>query len=201
MWFSSIRDIKYSHGGTVLNIGNWYQNDTMASPSYPSPDSIDASPALLGVLQDLHAQAAAEEAYVSTKGPAASAIDKFVALDPDKCAAVYLLLRSTGARHVVEAGTSFGLSTIYLALAVGQNAGGDPHHRGRVIATEHEAAKAVRAREHWKRAGAEVEPFIELREGDILQTLKSGLPEEVDFLLLDSTHSTVTLAPFAGLLY
>ncbi|KAF3762658.1 S-adenosyl-L-methionine-dependent methyltransferase [Cryphonectria parasitica EP155] len=152
--------------------------------SYPSIQSIQASPELLRTLQDLHAQALAEEAYVSTSGPASLAVDKFVALDPDKCAAVYLLLRSTGARHVVEAGTSFGLSTIYLALAVGQNVGGDAS-KGRVVATEHEASKARQARAHWARAGAEVEPFVELREGDLLETLKSDLPDEVDFLLLD----------------
>lgn len=170
-----------------------------ATATFPSLQSIDASPELLEVLRALHAEAAAEEPYVSTAaGPASasssSAADKFVALDPDKCAAAYLLLRAAGARTVVEAGTSFGLSTIYLALAVGQNAaGGDagpgPCGRGRVIATENEAAKARRARRHWALAGAEVEPFVELREGDILQTLGRDLPDEVDFLLLDSTCS------------
>ena len=94
---------------------------------------------------------------------------------------------------MVEAGTSFGVSTIYLALAVGQNVSsgkaslGATTTAGKVIATEKEHDKAVRAREYWKEAGDEVEPWIELREGDLLETLKvEGMPEEIDMLLLDS---------------
>ncbi|KAL6240362.1 hypothetical protein RBB50_012732 [Rhinocladiella similis] len=120
--------------------------------------------------------------------------DKFVALDRDKCQFIYLLTRSIGACNVIEAGTSFGISTIYLALAVGQNvslqrkiAAGTASLTGKVIATEKEHAKAVKARLHWKEAGDEVEPWIELREGDLLETLKvdEGMPERIDLLLLD----------------
>lgn len=121
--------------------------------------------------------------------------DKFVALEPDKCEFVYLLARSIGATRIVEAGTSFGVSTIYLALAVGQNVvqatkmsttGVIP--TGKVIATEKEPTKATRARDHWRQAGDEVEPWIELREGDLLDTLRveEGMPEQIDMLLLDS---------------
>lgn len=148
--------------------------------------SVPASQATLELLRDLHTQALTEPPYVSTDNEHESAVlDKFVALDPDKCALVYLLLRATGARFVVEAGTSFGVSTIYLALAVGQNAAllDAP---GKVIATENEHTKAIRARQHWKRAGDEVEKWIELREGDLRETLKTNLPESIDFLLLDS---------------
>ncbi|KAH8885395.1 O-methyltransferase [Thozetella sp. PMI_491] len=147
--------------------------------------AISGSLGVLQLLEELHARALGEEAYVSTDGhPQSFALDKFVALDPDKCELVYLLLRSSGARYVVEAGTSFGLSTIYLALAVGQNASGAAG-TAKVIATENEPTKAAVAREHWRRAGLEVEPWIELREGDLRETLKSDMPAEVDFLLLD----------------
>ena len=119
--------------------------------------------------------------------------DKFVALEPDKCQFVYLLARSMGALNIVEAGTSFGVSTMYLALAVGQNvaqakASGGVVATGKVIGTEKEPTKAARAREYWKEAGDEVEPWIELREGDLLETLKveEGMPEQIDLLLLDS---------------
>ena len=44
--------------------------------------------------------------------------DKLVALDPEKCDLCYLLCRSIKARRIVEFGTSFGVSTIYLAAAV-----------------------------------------------------------------------------------
>ncbi|KAI0008950.1 O-methyltransferase [Xylariaceae sp. FL0662B] len=147
--------------------------------------SIVATPTTLQLLRHLHFQALNEPPYVSTDDQDTSvAIDRFVALDPDKCALVYLLLRSSRARFVVEAGTSFGVSTIYLALAVGQNATSQ-NAEGKVIATENETAKAARARQHWRSAGDEVTKWIELREGDLRETLKTGLPEQVDFLLLD----------------
>ncbi|KAI1206516.1 S-adenosyl-L-methionine-dependent methyltransferase [Annulohypoxylon truncatum] len=141
--------------------------------------SVEASFQVIQVLRDLHTKALSEAPFVSTNGSTSDALEKFVALDPDKCALVYLLLRSTAARFVVEAGTSFGLSTIYLSLAVGQNGG------GKVIATENEPTKALKARENWKAAGNEIEKWIELREGDLRETLKTDLPDQVDFLLLD----------------
>lgn len=101
-------------------------------------------------------------------------LDRFVALEPAKCALVYLLLLATKAGCVVEAGTSFGVSTIYLALAVGQNTMSNEGVET-VIATENKLSKAKRAREHWKRAGVDVEKWIDLREGDLLQTLQTGL--------------------------
>lgn len=113
--------------------------------------------------------------------------DKFIALEADKAAFVYSLIRAMGALNVVEAGTSFGVSTIYLALAVSQNAAaaGRMPRDGRVIATEFEPTKAQQARKHWSEAGESVEPWIELREGDLLQTLDNDLPT-IDFVLFDS---------------
>ncbi len=157
--------------------------------------SIKASTTTLALLKHLQVQALTEPPYNSTDGqPASAALDRFVALDPDKCAFVYLLLRASGARHVVEAGTSFGVSTIYLALAVGQNSELQ-NAPGKVIATENEPTKAARAREHWQRAGDEVVPWIDLREGGILQTLKNDMPAQIDFLLLDSEHLVTRLVP------
>jgi predicted O-methyltransferase YrrM len=122
--------------------------------------------------------------------------DKFVALEEDKCHFMYLLARSSGALNIVEAGTSFGVSTIYLALAVGQNITDQKtlgrSVSGRVVATEKEPSKAARAREHWAEAGDEVAGVIELREGDLLETLKrDDMPEQVDFLLLDSEFDSL----------
>ncbi|KAL2784819.1 hypothetical protein BJX66DRAFT_329703 [Aspergillus keveii] len=110
-------------------------------------------------------------------------LDKFIALDEDKCQFTYQLVSAMGATNIVEAGTSFGVSTIYLALAVANTkaATGKP---GIVIATEKEPQKAAIARKYWAQCGPEVEQEIELREGDLLETLKDGLPE-IDLLLLD----------------
>ena len=111
--------------------------------------------------------------------------DKFIALDQDKCQFVYQLIRATNAKNVVEIGTSFGISTIYLALAVGSNlkaSGGE----GRVIATEKEGSKAAQAKKYWREAGEDlVSRHIDFRVGDLRETLKDGVPS-VDLVLLDS---------------
>lgn len=165
----------------------------MAPPSVPAPAHISS------LLQSLHSQSLEQEAALAagTFTPAAQAnttsfdklmLDKFIALAQDKCALVYNLLRAIDARTVVEAGTSFGVSTIYLALAVGQNAARDAEgKKGRVIATEKEAAKAERAKGYWAQAGAEIQDVIDLRVGDLRETLKGDLGA-VDFLLLDSEY-------------
>lgn len=102
--------------------------------------------------------------------------DKMVALERDKSELCYLLCRSLGAKRVVEAGTSFGVSTLYLAAAVRDNGGGV------VIGTEYEPAKAKIARAHFEEAG--LDEWIELREGDLRKTLREvGGP--VDFMLVD----------------
>jgi predicted O-methyltransferase YrrM len=104
--------------------------------------------------------------------------DKMVALDRDKAEFCYQLCRSLRATRVVEAGTSFGVSTLYLAAAVRDN----QVENSVVIATEHEPGKVKVARENFRQAG--LSEFIELREGDLRQTLEDvGGP--VDFMLVD----------------
>ena len=102
--------------------------------------------------------------------------DKLVALDRDKALFCYRLCRALGARRVVEAGTSFGVSTLYLAAAVRDNGGGV------VIGTENEPAKAAAARANFAAAG--LADHIELREGDLLETL-AELAGPIDFMLID----------------
>src|SRR2546426_7734272 len=46
---------------------------------------------------------------------------KLVAIDPDKSEFCYQILRALGARRVVEAGTSFRVSTLFFAGAVRAN--------------------------------------------------------------------------------
>ena len=108
--------------------------------------------------------------------------DKFVALDPEKCDLCYMLCRSLKARRVVEFGTSFGVSTIYLAAAVRDTVrehGGE----GIVIGSEIEPTKARVANANIADAG--LADVADVRVGDARETLKqAGGP--VDFLLLDS---------------
>ncbi|MBI3516261.1 MAG: DUF1442 domain-containing protein [Proteobacteria bacterium] len=107
--------------------------------------------------------------------------DKLVALDRDKAELCYQLCRASNARRIVEAGTSYGVSTIYLAAAVRDNvaAGGGS---GVVIGTEYEPQKAAAARTHFEAAG--LSRFIDLREGDLRETLKQ-IDGPVDFMLVD----------------
>ncbi len=102
--------------------------------------------------------------------------DKMIALEPIKARFCYGLCRALGATRVVEAGTSFGVSTLYLAAAVRDNGGGT------VIATEYEPGKASIARGHFAQAG--LSDCVDLREGDLRQTLKV-IEGDVDFLLMD----------------
>lgn len=89
---------------------------------------------------------------------------------------LYLLARAIKARTVVEFGTSFGISTLFLASAVRDNGG------GQVITTELQADKARSARESFDAAG--LGDLVDLRVGDARETLRD-LPGPVDLVLLD----------------
>jgi predicted O-methyltransferase YrrM len=97
---------------------------------------------------------------------------------------LYMLTRSTRAQSILEFGTSYGVSTIYLAAALRDNGG------GRVITTEFESSKVARARQHITEAG--LMDFVEIREGDALQTLARDLPERLDLVLLDGAKALYT---------
>ncbi|QOF79895.1 O-methyltransferase [Variovorax sp. 38R] len=94
---------------------------------------------------------------------------------------LYQLARSTNARHIIEFGTSFGLSTLYMAAALRDN--GD----GRLISSEFEPSKVARAREHLNEGG--LADLVEIREGDALKTLSADLPQSIDLLLLDGAKA------------
>ena len=155
--------------------------------------SVIRDPDLDRLLAGLHASSDAQlaamqnyQADASQKEPSAQEIrtflsDKLVALDRDKAEFCYQLCRAGNARRIVEAGTSYGVSTIYLAAAVRDNvqtAGG----AGVVIGTEYEPAKARAARAHFEQTG--LSGFVELREGDLRETLRQ-VEGPVDFMLVD----------------
>ena len=96
-------------------------------------------------------------------------------------ALLYMLARSSGARTIVEFGTSFGISTLHLAAALRDNRG------GHLITSEFEPSKAARARDNLKAGG--VIDLVEIREGDALKTLSVDLPEAIDLVLLDGAKA------------
>jgi predicted O-methyltransferase YrrM len=157
--------------------------------------SVIGDPKLEALLAGLHAQSDAQALAMrsfdaertgeaeppSPKEARAFLRDKLVALDPDKAEFCYQLCRASNARRIVEIGTSYGVSTLYLAAAIRDNihvAGGD----GVVIGTEYEPNKAAAARAHFEQAG--LSHLVDLREGDLRQTLKQ-IDGPVDFMLMD----------------
>jgi len=112
--------------------------------------------------------------------------DKLIALDRPKAEFCYHVCRALRARRVVEAGTSFGVSTLFLAAAVRDNLRQEddrgPGGRPIVIGTEYEPEKARIARAHFADAG--LSDFIDLREGDLRETL-ADVAAPIDFMLID----------------
>lgn len=102
--------------------------------------------------------------------------DKFVAIDRDKAEFVYLLCRAIGAKRVIEAGTSFGVSTLFLAAAARDNGG------GLVTTCDNEPTKTAVARQNYEIAM--LSDLIDTRTGDIRETLLD-IDEPIDFVLLD----------------
>lgn len=101
----------------------------------------------------------------------------YMAIGPEFGRLLYSLVRATGAKTVVEFGTSYGVSTIFLASAVRDNGG------GMVITTEFDAEKAEQARKNLATAG--LDEFVEFRVGDALETLTSSPLPEIDMIFLD----------------
>jgi predicted O-methyltransferase YrrM len=89
---------------------------------------------------------------------------------------LYNLIRAARPATVVEFGTSFGISTLYLAAAVRDNGA------GRVISTELSASKTAAARRTFAETG--LDDLITVFEGDARETLVS-IGGCVDFVLLD----------------
>jgi len=101
--------------------------------------------------------------------------DAYIPVDPDQGKFLYVTARAIRAKTIVEFGTSFGISTIYLAAAARANS-------GRVVGTELEAQKVKAARENVAQAG--LAQFVDILEGDAMKTLAS-FEQTIDLLLLD----------------
>ncbi len=87
-----------------------------------------------------------------------------------------LLAEATGAKSVVEIGTSTGYSGLWLCLAL-QKTG------GRLTTFEVDAGRAAAAREHFKKAG--VERMVTLIEGDAHENV-GRLKDAIDIVFIDA---------------
>lgn len=89
---------------------------------------------------------------------------------------LYNLVRAARPATVVEFGTSYGISTLYLAAAVHDNGA------GRVVTTEMSKDKITAARRTFAETG--LDNLITVLEGDARDTL-AGLADPPEFVLLD----------------
>jgi predicted O-methyltransferase YrrM len=103
--------------------------------------------------------------------------DAFLPVGEELGRLLYLLVVSSRAKTLVEFGTSFGISTLYLASGLRDNGG------GKLITFEMEPTKTARAKEHLAEAG--LADLVDFQVGDALQLMRGGFGAPVDFLLLD----------------
>ena len=87
-----------------------------------------------------------------------------------------VLTEATGAKNVVEIGTSTGYSGLWLSLAL-QKTG------GRLTTFEIDPGRAAQAREHFKKAG--VAQLVTVVEGDAHKTV-TQLQEPIDLVFIDA---------------
>ena len=101
--------------------------------------------------------------------------DVYLSIEPVMGEFLNLSAKTIDAKTIVEFGSSFGISTIYLAAAA-KDLG------GRVISSELEESKAEKARANLEEA--ELSEYAEIRVGDAMETLKD-INGPVDMLFLD----------------
>lgn len=100
---------------------------------------------------------------------------QYLSIGPRMGRFLYNSARAIGARTIVEFGTSFGISTMYLAAAAADTG-------GRVTGSEFHSNKAEKARSNLADAGLSV--HAEIRVGDARETLEP-IEGPIDLLFLD----------------
>jgi predicted O-methyltransferase YrrM len=149
-----------------------------------------ASPRLTAVLDRLFAASAAQENDQMPAPPPGRASwaegsaaeradllqDAYIPISADAGKLLYALIRASRPETVVEFGTSFAISTIYLAAAVTDNG------TGHVLTTELSSKKVAAAGANLREAG--VEAAVTILAGDALETL-ADVPGPVGLVLLD----------------
>jgi predicted O-methyltransferase YrrM len=98
-------------------------------------------------------------------------------LEPETGRLLALLVRATGARRVLELGTSNGYSTLWLADAVRDTG-------GTVTSVDVDAQRSAQAAANLTRAG--LEPYAELRVQDAADALAQAADASLDLVFLDA---------------
>jgi predicted O-methyltransferase YrrM len=149
-------------------------------------------PQVESVLNRLHKQAAADKWKIARRVPLlAWAVarqrlydrrfeysffhDLYIPVSREQGAMLYLLARAIGARRIVEFGSSFGISTIYLAAAARETG-------GEVFGSELEPSKHAEATKNISEAN--LSKYANVLLGDAHETFRS-IPAPIDLVLLD----------------
>lgn len=128
-------------------------------------------------MPELHRRmAAAEESEQTPEAWPEKLQDFYLPVDREQGRFLYQTVRATGAKRIVEFGSSFGVSAVYLAAGLHDNG------QGIVIGSELIEQKATVARRNLAAAG--LDGFADIRTGDARVTLNDpGGP--IDIVLLD----------------
>jgi predicted O-methyltransferase YrrM len=122
----------------------------------------------------------ADELYASSRAHDESRSDRlerFRNVEPPTAELLGLLIRATGARRILELGTSNGYSTIWLADAAEVTGGA-------VVSVDVDADRTKLARRNL--AEAALEDRVELRTEDAAETLARSADAEWEFVFLDA---------------
>jgi predicted O-methyltransferase YrrM len=104
-------------------------------------------------------------------------LERFRNVEPQTAELLGVLVRATGARRILELGTSNGYSTIWLADAA-ESTG------GKVVSVDLDASRTGLAGENLRVAGLDV--VVELRTEDASETLTHSDDDEWEFVFLDA---------------
>ena len=133
-------------------------------------------PVIERVLAEFERRAEEEHRRASAPGaPAANLDDLLLSVGREAGMLLYLLATGARAKRILELGTSYGYSTVWLGAAARITG-------GKVMSLELKDFKIEYARQALTRAGLSTR--VEFHAGDCLETLQA-LPGPFDFVLLD----------------
>jgi len=134
--------------------------------------------AVVKILRQFEQRAAKENERMDKMEPAEMQehVDEFLlSVGPATGELINLLVKQAKAKTILEVGSSYGYSTVWLAEAARETG-------GKVISLEMHSEKQEHARASVREVG--LESFVEFRLGDAVDSL-AKLRESVDFVLLD----------------
>jgi predicted O-methyltransferase YrrM len=132
---------------------------------------------LATLLEDLHRHGVEHDAGKADR------LERLRNLEPEMAALLALLVRATGARRVLELGTSNGYSTVWLADAVAANS-------GNLTSVELDPARTTQAAQNLEQAG--LRAVVDLRIQDAADTLRQSDDDEWDMIFLDAERPAYT---------